>query len=171
MQNVVKWKAVYDSVQGTSHDVRGLPCQDSCRVVSYSIESDELLIAVCADGAGSAEHSDIGSLIACDRFVEICESHFVDAGSLDEVSNELVSDWLTQIRSSISAKAEELLVDLGQLATTLLGLRDNNKRVRYLCKLVMEPWFIGATTVWKLLFGHNQASTSISQTSSLLKII
>lgn len=61
-----KWVAVAVSEAGASHVRSGVPCQDSCRVVT----GRKALIACVADGAGSARHSDEGSQAAVDAFVE-----------------------------------------------------------------------------------------------------
>jgi Protein phosphatase 2C len=63
------WKTIYDSVQGSSHKTAGLPCQDACRVFEHTGSPYPLLVVACADGAGSASHSDLGAQAACDSFV------------------------------------------------------------------------------------------------------
>ena len=120
-QNQSKWKTVFDSVKGTSHETNDQPCQDCCRVITQSSTNGDVLIAVCADGAGSAEHSDQGSQIACDRFVELCKEYLLENGSIHEINHDLVSSWLEQIRDSIVEKAEEFETTIRQMATTLLG--------------------------------------------------
>lgn len=52
------------SVIGSSHISMGLPCQDNCK---YSYYKNGWGIAITSDGAGSAEHSDIGSRIIVER--------------------------------------------------------------------------------------------------------
>lgn len=52
------------SVIGKSHISVGLPCQDNCR---YTYIKNGWGIAITSDGAGSAEHSDIGSRIVVER--------------------------------------------------------------------------------------------------------
>ncbi|QDS99057.1 PP2C family serine/threonine-protein phosphatase [Adhaeretor mobilis] len=116
-----EWRLVYDSVRGTSHEVDDLPCQDSSRVLTHYTNSTSMLISVCADGAGSASFSDQGSQIACEKFAEHCQSYFVDDDAIRGVTQEVVADWLVDIRSAINDRAEELETDTRQLATTLLG--------------------------------------------------
>ena len=60
------WKLVYGSVAGTSHAHSGQPCQDSC---AGSV-AGSTLFAACADGAGSAGLSHVGSKAAVERFLE-----------------------------------------------------------------------------------------------------
>ena len=54
------WKAIADSVEGTSHLNRKMPCQDNG---NYKVV-DGIIIGAVADGAGSAKHSDVGSRLA-----------------------------------------------------------------------------------------------------------
>ena len=114
------WKLVFDSVTGTSHESNDTPCQDCCRVVTVPGSEEDILIAVCADGAGSAEHSDTGSQLACDQFIELCQT-YISNESISEVSTERIVSWLISIREILDTKAEELEVESRQLATTLLG--------------------------------------------------
>ena len=67
------WKLVFGSVQGTSHLQSGLPCQDYCT----GTIAGTTLIAACADGAGSAELSQLGSKAAVDRFMEVASGDAV----------------------------------------------------------------------------------------------
>lgn len=52
------WVVAYASIIGNGHILHGLPCQDSC---THKQLNDTWSIAVVADGAGSASHSDEGS--------------------------------------------------------------------------------------------------------------
>ena len=120
-QHQTAWKTVFDSVKGTSHETSDQPCQDCCRVVTEPSTNGDVLIAVCADGAGSAEHSDQGSQIACDQFIQLCKKYLLENESIQDINHELISDWLQKIRDSIVEKAEEIETSIRQMATTLLG--------------------------------------------------
>lgn len=52
------WVVAYASIIGNGHIAADLPCQDSC---THKRFNDTWGIAVVADGAGSASHSDAGS--------------------------------------------------------------------------------------------------------------
>lgn len=52
------WVVAYASVIGNGHVLMNLPCQDSC---AHQRINETWGVAVVADGAGSAKHSDIGS--------------------------------------------------------------------------------------------------------------
>ena len=67
------WKLVFGSVQGTSHVHSGKLCQDFCA----GIVAGTTLVAACADGAGSAELSQLGSKAAVDRFMEVASGDAV----------------------------------------------------------------------------------------------
>lgn len=57
-KNNSDWVVAYASVIGNGHVLMNLPCQDSC---DHQRINDVWGVAVVADGAGSAAHSDIGS--------------------------------------------------------------------------------------------------------------
>ncbi|BDS10026.1 PP2C family serine/threonine-protein phosphatase [Aureispira anguillae] len=57
-KNNSNWIVAYASVIGNGHILMNLPCQDSC---AHQRINDTWGVAVVADGAGSAAHSDIGS--------------------------------------------------------------------------------------------------------------
>jgi hypothetical protein len=84
------WKLVFGSVQGTSHAQSGLPCQDYCN----GIIDRTTLVAACADGAGSAELSHLGSKAAVDRFIEVASSEGVP-------TKEQVGGWVAAARDHL----------------------------------------------------------------------
>ncbi len=116
-----KWKCVFDSVQGTSHNADDIPCQDCCRIGSYWIGTEEILVVACADGAGSASLSHEGSEIACDKFLEICGEYISQANRLENASDAQVAEWLRTIRESILFHASSKETLPREFATTLLG--------------------------------------------------
>jgi hypothetical protein len=66
------WHVAAASVRGTSHDERGLPCQDAHAFIA---RSDGVLVAAVADGAGSASQSAVGATIAAEGAVEVLDGH------------------------------------------------------------------------------------------------
>ena len=82
----------------------GLPCQDahSCEVLLSAL-GEAVLVAVVADGAGSAPRSGEGARLACDLVVDevraLCESGTPIAG----LSREKVCGWLTRFQEEIGA--------------------------------------------------------------------
>ena len=84
------WKLVFGSVQGTSHAQSGLPCQDYC---AGKIDGTTL-VAACADGAGSAELSHLGSKAVVDRFLEVASSEAMP-------TKEQVEEWVAAARDRL----------------------------------------------------------------------
>jgi Protein phosphatase 2C len=100
---------------GTSHVRAGLPCQDriACSSVGTSI------IAVAADGAGSARFSDVGADLVVTTIVNILQSYSLDdAGALPQLLRSAVD----HARSSVLALADERRVPAREFASTLLAI-------------------------------------------------
>lgn len=104
------WKLVFGSVQGTSHVQSGLPCQDYC---AGSIAATTL-VAACADGAGSAELSQLGSKAAVDRFMEV-------ASGGTAPTKEQVEAWVDAARARLLEEAAANGSTSRQLACTFLA--------------------------------------------------
>ncbi len=68
------WKVVGAAAEGVSHIKSGLPCQDAAgyQVVTKP-DGLNALIAAVSDGAGSAEHSEIGAQTAVQAVLEYLE--------------------------------------------------------------------------------------------------
>lgn len=115
------WKAVYDSVPGTSHKDTGLPCQDACRVVQLNVNDGTLLVVCSADGAGSASHAALGSEIACDTFICIVKRECEGKDIFETAGRERIVDWCRELRSQIKNRALEVDVEIRQLASTFLA--------------------------------------------------
>lgn len=114
------WKILGESVAGTSHRRTELPCQDSHRCEQIQLGHNQVLIAICSDGAGSAELSQVGSRIACDRFFEIAYGALTEWGTLEMLDRLVILDWYESVRAAIEEAAGERGVAARQLACTLL---------------------------------------------------
>lgn len=112
----MSWKAFGFSVIGLKNKKLGLKCQDAHRVWA---DNDEACAVVC-DGAGSASHSHIGSLIAC---------NYVLNAMRKEMDTELI---IQSLRDRLNKKAKMLNVDLSSLACTLLAVYVNRDEYRYI---------------------------------------
>lgn len=104
------WKLVFGSVAGTSHIHSGLPCQDYC---SGTI-AGTTLVAACADGAGSAELSQLGSKAAVDRFLEVACGDAVP-------TKEQIERWVDAARERLLEEATANGSTPRQLACTFLA--------------------------------------------------
>lgn len=114
------WNLVFDSVQGEAHKKLDLPCQDSCRAVQLIEEGERILLLACADGAGSASHSQIGSQIACDAIIELASNGLRTEIDFQLWDKQFATSWCVDIRERIQRKADELAIASRQLACTLL---------------------------------------------------
>lgn len=113
------WRYIAHSAQGLSHVAEDVPCQDSSRVVLLGEGDNETLVACVADGAGSAQHSAIGSTVACDSILDSITAHFAASGSFAGVQLEDVVGWCEHARTKLAASAESNDCELWELATTL----------------------------------------------------
>jgi hypothetical protein len=104
------WKLVFGSVPGTSHIESGLPCQDYCA----GAVCGTTLVATYADGAGSAELSQLGSKAAVNRFMEVA--------SCDAMPTvEQVEEWVDAARKHLVEEAAANGSTPRQLACTFLA--------------------------------------------------
>ena len=108
-----RWKIISASVTGTSHQASEQPCQDSnChRVV------EDVLVAVVADGAGSASLSQEGSTVASQAAVDkACELLSSEVKSPEEI---LVPAFSAAV-DAVKSRAESRKKPLRDFATTLI---------------------------------------------------
>lgn len=61
------WKAVVESAIGTSHKQSQMPCQDYGNYIL--LDNGNIIIGAVADGAGSANYSDIGANLAAETAI------------------------------------------------------------------------------------------------------
>src|SRR5436190_15007856 len=100
------WRYAAASTLGTSHAKLGTPCQDAhtCEIV-LSTTGEPILVAVVADGAGSASRSQDGARLTCD-FVANEVRAFCDAGgTVGDLTRETVNGWLERLQAEIAALA------------------------------------------------------------------
>jgi hypothetical protein len=114
------WKVLAKSVQGSGHKRLGTVCQDACLTNVHPVGDQDVLVVAAADGAGSAEHSDIGSQTACRVIHEVIAEHLGQMPEFDHIDREQVIAWYEQVRSALEREAESLSVPVRQLACTLI---------------------------------------------------
>ncbi len=114
------WNLLCQSVPGTSHERSGLPCQDYCTAASVILPPGSALVLACADGAGSAEHSDIGARIACETLVSEIAAWLHQHGSLPLALESQATQWVQPVHEALVAEASRLKVEPRQLSCTLL---------------------------------------------------
>jgi hypothetical protein len=100
------WLYAAASALGTSHEKLGSPCQDAhaCDVL-LSATGEPVLVAVVADGAGSASRSQEGARLACALVVDEVRALCDTGGSAGDFSRETVCDWLVRFQNEIGARA------------------------------------------------------------------
>jgi serine/threonine protein phosphatase PrpC len=114
------WKVISDSVQGTSHLSSAAPCQDACRVLKRS-DPQPMLIAVCADGAGSASHAHVGAQTACNSFIKFFEEATPENLANPTVIAASLRHLASKLREELQAAATAQNTSIRELACTLLG--------------------------------------------------
>ncbi len=109
------WVALGESVTGSSHRTRNIPCQDAFRFRTFGAVSEWLGIVI-ADGAGSALHSDVGATLACDELVRQIETLQSDV----LLSRDGIIALFGGVRDTLLAEAQSRGVPPRELACTLL---------------------------------------------------
>lgn len=84
------------SIAGTSHDKKGIDCQDSNKISKLSV----CTIAAIADGVGSSKHSDIASSKAVEVAVDFC-AEAVKKSTRDD-------DWAAIIKAAFREAQNEI---------------------------------------------------------------
>jgi hypothetical protein len=113
------WRVVAAAVTGESHLRNGLPCQDyQASLLVPSGEWQALLIAL-ADGAGSAEYSDLGARLAVEAALQVLENSLTssDPNHLDFES--CMRAAFESAQQALFEVAEGDGIPLRSLATTL----------------------------------------------------
>lgn len=116
------WKFIFASVVGTSHIKAGTPCQDAsdCRLLLAS-DGSPVLVAVVADGAGSAGRSEVGSALACSLFVEEMAALFELGGAIRDLTTDFAKGWITRFQNEVAFRAEAEEIKPRDYACTLLA--------------------------------------------------
>ena len=114
------WKLVLDSAPGTSHAATQTPCQDSCAVLEVGCASSRAIVAVAADGAGSAVHSAEGARIVCQTMTALVREFFDAGQTIAEIDHDCMLSWLSHIQYVLQQEASLMQCDMADLACTLL---------------------------------------------------
>lgn len=125
----MSWKAIAQSVKGTSHIKSELPCQD---FGSYTVVNDNIIIGAVADGAGSAKYSDVGSQLTVEATLNYLKEWMlgiINKGKVDlskpiplDNAKYIFQKTLEQVLISLNRELEEVyLYSLRDLSCTLLA--------------------------------------------------
>jgi hypothetical protein len=115
------WKYTLASVVGTSHTKTGAPCQDAsaCRLLN-TVNSEPVLVAVAADGAGSASHAEVGSALACDLFIGEMNAFFENGSGIQDFTRDFAAAWIAHFHNEVTYRAEAEGLRPRDFACTLL---------------------------------------------------
>jgi hypothetical protein len=107
-------------VRGTSHGQSGQPCQDYAFATAVHAGEETILLVTCADGAGSAGHSDIGSKLACENMISRIGAELDSGLSIGEIDQFRFLRWYGEVRSFLEGEATARDMPLREFACTLL---------------------------------------------------
>lgn len=114
------WKCFSASAAGTSHQATGLPCQDSSGHRITGLRNDgDTLIAVVADGAGSAPWSHIGSGVVASGLSDIVLEHLRRDPTATPTRLQVLA-WFHAVRRRLRRQADALGCTPRELASTCL---------------------------------------------------
>lgn len=115
-----KWRVARASVAGQSHLNQNTECQDrfSCRAIET--KDGEILVAVVADGAGSAADGGRGAEIACGFFVNQI-SEFLKNASIKSLNEDFGRRWIEFFQTEIAGIARAEKKETREYASTLIG--------------------------------------------------
>jgi len=125
----VSWRFVNSSIPGTSHLESGALCQDVSVVGIISCaDSDDLLVAVASDGAGSASLAHIGAAIACSVAYENVKAFLSSGVEVPDFASFNPQQLLRDVRLAITERAEIDGMTTRDFACTLLvaGVSDTS---------------------------------------------
>lgn len=103
---MTEWRFALASVVGASHVRLGTDSQDraACEVL-IDVAGEQALIAVVADGAGSAVASSVGAQLTCDSWLQLGRLHVLNR-TVADLDADAVCAWIEDLRARIGADAE-----------------------------------------------------------------
>jgi len=116
------WRTAYASATGAAHLAQNTICQDRFSCQTIETANGEVLIAVVADGAGSAAEGHRGAEIACKLFTaEIASFLNSQNASIKSLNADFGKRWITYFQQKIGeiARADDKTVR--DYASTFLG--------------------------------------------------
>lgn len=123
------WTYIRSSVIGSKHFEVGLPCQDAgdCKLVRLADDS-EVLIAVASDGAGSAQHAQAGSAVACARFISQIRGALDETDDLSFLMADYFKEWIAAFQREIKIIAEQNESSAREYACTFVAAIIGNEQ-------------------------------------------
>ncbi|MGN6420378.1 MAG: PP2C family serine/threonine-protein phosphatase [Pseudobacter sp.] len=113
------WKAIGQSITGTSHLQSQRGCEDAVAFTTLALpEGDEALICCVSDGAGSAIHAAKASSYTVHNTVQAISKHLSTFGTIEE--NGII-EILEQVYDHLRQMADEKEENINEYSCTLLG--------------------------------------------------
>lgn len=124
MENIITnsdhgWFVAGASVTGAYHEKKGQKCQDHYHWMTLN---NKIFIAAIADGAGSADFSDIGATIASQKAVETTslQRSIIENFQDEQLLRLIITEAFESALTAIEAESISLNTITRELATTLL---------------------------------------------------
>lgn len=115
------WRHIAQSVQGYRHLAEETACQDQCAVRVLGAGERASLVAIVADGAGSAECSETGARLACTSVMNCATLHMAGGCGVEALTLADVLRWCEIARAEIEAHAAASQREARDYATTLVA--------------------------------------------------
>ena len=111
------WRVIGASIQGSSHEKNSKPCEDAHQWKKVQ----DILIGAVADGAGSASHAEIGSVVAAKAAIEALQAGLAKHAPANEAGwIGLLVDAAKQARAAVEKEAAARKIRPRDLASTLV---------------------------------------------------
>ncbi len=122
-QGRAAWRYACASVVGSSHARRGRPCQDAsaCRVVERGAGGEAVLVALVADGAGSALCAQEGAQLTCGFLLAAIDGALAAGTAVADLTRDVVAGWIAALRARLGEQAAAAGRELRAYASTLVG--------------------------------------------------
>jgi hypothetical protein len=120
MKNNWRW-ALAVSI-GSSHINSQLECQDHALCKEFNNNGENILVAVVADGAGSAKEAKLGARINCNVFMKAAKSFLNKDKDIFKASDEDVNAWIDEIREILGLYSKRKKCAFKELAATFIAV-------------------------------------------------
>jgi hypothetical protein len=115
-----QWKVLSKSTVGTSHILRGEGCQDYSHAIVLQDGGMPVLLAACADGAGSSSQAAIGAKLATLGVLNLAAEALREADPHQSIGRDEILKWYAGARRRLSLEACVTNLPLREFACTLL---------------------------------------------------
>ncbi|MES2704137.1 MAG: PP2C family serine/threonine-protein phosphatase [Bacteroidota bacterium] len=112
------WKAIGQSVIGTSHVANGKDCEDANKYAIFESPDGHILACCASDGAGSAQFAGWASAYTTAQVIECAQRLVANNEEIDEAA---VYAMLEDIYDGLEQEAAKQECELNEFSCTLLG--------------------------------------------------